>query len=223
MSLYSDAADGLLSPLKLKAYGYQHVNDIDTKTGLTPLIAAINGGHIKIVQLLLDNGADANKNSRDNRTPLFFATWKKGTEHRSEIVSALIAGKAEVDGTSLTVQNITPLMNAIGKLRDPEVVSLLVDAGASTIAKNRRGQTAKGLAEKVGDPQLSKALRPKLERYAPTAETVNMLVSIVLFVVAWINIKSLEGVAQGVAKRVFKMTGATNPVLDDVGSIIPIE
>lgn len=215
MSLYSDTADGLLTARKLKAYGTQNIDDIDANTGLTPLIAAINGGYKDIVQLLLDNGADPDKTSRDHRTPLFYVTWKRG-EHRSEIVSALIDKKADVDATSAEVQNITPLMNAVDKLKDPVIVSLLVDAGANPTAKNRRGQTAKDLAEKIGNPKLVKALRPKLERYAPTADTVNALVSLFLFIVAWINNKVLEGVVQGVAKRIFQITGETTPVLDDV-------
>ena len=214
MSLYSDAADGNLTSQKLRGYGTQNIDDIDSNTGFTPLIAAIYGSHVNVVKLLLDNGADPDKQSRDYRTPLFWATWKRGDNTR-DIVSALIEKNAEVDATNSHVQNITPLMNAVDKLRDPWVVSLLVDAGASTTAKNRRGQTAQDLAAKI-DPKLSKALRPKLERYAPTKETVNMLVSFVLYIVAAINIKSLEGVAQGVAKRVFNMTGEINPIIEEV-------
>ncbi|MCJ1356717.1 MAG: hypothetical protein MMC33_006712 [Icmadophila ericetorum] len=215
MSLYSDVVAGLLTPRKLQAYGTQAINDIEANTGLTPLIAAINESYVEIVKLLLENGADPDKASRDHRTPLFWATWKRGAENRSELVSALIDHKADVDATSAEVQNITPLMNAVDKLRDPEVVSLLVDAGANPTAKNRRDQTAKDLAEKIGNPKLIKALRPKLERHAPTADTVNMLVSLVLFIFAWINNKVLEGVVQGVAKKIFRLTGETTPILDD--------
>lgn len=216
MTLYSDAAVGSLTPKGLQRYGPQNVDDIDTKSGLTPLIAAINGGHVKVVELLLENRADPDKCSRDHRTPLFWSTWKPEAANRSEIVGALIAKHAEVDATSPEVQNITPLMNAVDKLRDPRVVSLLVDANASTTATDRRGKSAKDLANKYGNPKLIRALRPKLERYAPNAETVNMLVSFLLFIVAWINNKTLEGVVQGVAKRVFNITGESNPILEDV-------
>ncbi|KAF2795304.1 hypothetical protein K505DRAFT_240148 [Melanomma pulvis-pyrius CBS 109.77] len=213
MTLYTDAAAGLLTPKKLQAYGAGLKDDIDPTTGLTPLIAAINNAHIKVVELLLSSGADPDKPSRDHRTPLFWATWKRGASNRAEIVSALIAVKAEVDATSTEVQNITPLMNSVDKLRDPEVISLLVDAGASVTATNIRGKSAKALAENIGEPKLSKALRPKLERHAPTAETVNMLVSFVLFIFAWINNKVLDGIVQGVARQIFKLTGEYNPVM----------
>ncbi|KAL9103420.1 MAG: hypothetical protein Q9163_001522 [Psora crenata] len=215
MTLYQDAAAGSLTPKGLKRYGSQDINEIDATSGLTPLIAAINGGHVKVVELLLSNGADPDKPSRDHRTPLFWTTWKRGAENRSEIVSLLITAKAEVDETYPEVQNITPLMNAVDKLRDPEVVSQLVDANASTTATDRRGRSAKDLADKFGNPRLIKALRPKLDRYGPTAETVNQLVGFVLFIFAFINNKFLEGVVQGIAKRVFNITGENNPILED--------
>ena len=194
MTLYLDAAAGSLTPKGLRRYGTQNIDEIDAVSGLTPLVATINGGHAKVVQILLDNNADPDKPSRDHRTPLFWTTCKRGAENCSEIVSILITKHVEVDATCPEVKNITPLMNAIDKLRDPRVVSQLVDANASTTATDRRGRTAKYLADKFVNPKLIKALRPNLERYGPTAETVNQLISFVLFVVSWINNKALEGV-----------------------------
>ena len=219
MTLYLDAAAGSLTPKGLRRYGTQDIDKIDEASGFTPLIAAINGRHEEVVQLLLSNNADPDKPSRDNRTPLFWTTWKRGAGKRSEIVSMLIAKHVEVDATCPEVQNITPLMNAVDKLRDPRVVSQLVDAKASTTATDRRGRSAKDLANKFGNPKLIRALRPKLERYGPTAETVNQLTSFVLFIVSWINYKPLEGIVRGVAKRIFDITGENDPLLEDVGRL----
>ena len=41
---------------------------------MTPLISAAINGHVKVVELLLDKGADVNKTDKDGNTALKLAT-----------------------------------------------------------------------------------------------------------------------------------------------------
>lgn len=205
MSLYADAAAGTLTPKGLQRYGPQYIDTYDNNRGptygLTPLIAAINGSHIKTVQLLLFHGADPDKPSRDNRTPLYWATSLPGSLHASKIVATLLSKNAEVDATNHDVKNVTPLMNAVSVLRDPAVASMLVDARASTTVKNSHNQTAGDIAESMRSSKLVRALRPSAERERSTEETMEMLVSFLVLVLTWMNSKVLDDVVQQVAKR----------------------
>lgn len=124
--------------------------------------------------------------------------------------------KPEVDLTSEAVGNNTPLMNAIIKLKNPQVVAMLVDSGANTQARNKKGQIPSKLAEMSGDPKLSRSLRSKFERNAPTAETVNGIVRLILHVVAFTGLKKLEGMVQGIANKVFEFTGEYDTKIEKV-------
>lgn len=218
MSLHNDAADGVLTPSMLRRYGIHLINEIDENSTETPLIAAVRAGQTKSAKTLLEGGADVNKTSPDGRTPLFWATWEKNAPNRVEIVRTLLEAdpKPELDLTSSAVGNNTPLMNAIIKLKNPRVVSMLVDAGGNTQARNKKGQTPAKLAEISGDPKLSRSLRSKFERNAPSAETVNGIVRLVLHVVALTGLKTLEGMVQGVADKVFEFTGEYDTKIEKV-------
>lgn len=218
MTLHSDAADGVLTPSTLQRYGTHLIDKIDENSTVTPLIAAIRAGQTKSVKVLLDGGAAVDKTSPDGRTPLFWATWEKNAPNRVDIVRTLLDAnpKPEVDLTSNAVGNNTPLMNAILKLKNPQVISMLVDAGANTQAQNKKKQNPAKLAEMTGDPRLSRSLRSKFERNAPTAETINGIVRLVLHVVAFTGLKTLEGMVQGVANKVFEFTGEYDTKIEKV-------
>lgn len=224
MTLYEDAEDGVLTPSKLRGYGTDKIDEIDENSSLTPLIAAIRAGQTNSVKVLLDNRASVNKHSPDGRTPLFWATWERKAPNRVEIIQTLLDAdpKPELELTFEDVGNNTPLMNAITKLKNPQVISMLVDAGANPKAQNKKKQTPEKLAELSGEPKLSRSLRSKFERNAPTAETINSLVRLVLHVVALTGLKTLEGMAQGVANKIFEFTGEYSPEIEQVTSLIKL-
>lgn len=61
----------------------EHNVDIHTETnfGLSPLRVAasplVKRGHIGIMQVLLDHGADPNTRDKDDSTPLHHSSWRK--------------------------------------------------------------------------------------------------------------------------------------------------
>jgi hypothetical protein len=209
-TLHSDAENGVLTLAKLKAYGLARIDDIDANSGLTPLTAAVRQGHVAVVRLLLDNGADVNAMSHDGRSPLFWATYQRPLPRRSEIVGALLARHPAVDTTCAAARHVTPLMNAVGRLRDAAVARALVDAGASAAARNARGVSARDMAAQTGDGMLVRALRPLSQRQAPATvlAVIDVLVKLLLFVVAWFDNWTLERVVIGVAEGVLRDGGS---------------
>ena len=51
----------------------QLVNEQDSETGTTPLLAAAKGGHTGCIEVLLEHGADVNQANREGWTPLMAA------------------------------------------------------------------------------------------------------------------------------------------------------
>jgi ankyrin repeat protein len=47
--------------------------NLGSKDGITPLHAAAFGGHVNVVGLLIDHGADVNASDYNGYTPLYFA------------------------------------------------------------------------------------------------------------------------------------------------------
>lgn len=90
-----------LEPLVNQWSGNAVLNWADPEDGLkTPLYVAARGGHIGVVRLLVDHGADVNKGTNNSWTPLIAAS---GHGH-AEVVKFLIdhkdieVNKAAVDG-----------------------------------------------------------------------------------------------------------------------------
>ena len=84
-----------------------------------------------IAEMLLKRGADANKSSRQNTTPLHRATARKKTS----IMRLLIKYGAGVNKKD--DENMTPLFRAVGNV-DPESVEILLKSGAHTNIQSRR-------------------------------------------------------------------------------------
>lgn len=70
--------------------------------GSTPLTRAAEGGHVSVLQLLLDRGADVNAKSTAAMTALHFAA----SGGRSECVRALLAGGADKNASN----RVSPLL-----------------------------------------------------------------------------------------------------------------
>lgn len=137
------------------------VNAPDSGTGVTPLILASLRGHIEIVKLLLDNGADISATSKRGVTAVMAAGLDPANREIEELLSrkastrrlsdaaargaieevvALIDQGADVN-SGFPRTGITPLMRAAMN-GDLKTVELLLDKGAEVNAKSVLGFTA---------------------------------------------------------------------------------
>ena len=215
MDIRHEARAGTLTSAKLKHYlqSGSSINDEDVSgSGLTPLATAVKAGHIHVVKLLCENHADVNKKSRYGCSPLYFAANAKA--HRSEIVQLLLKYHAIVDETDDGCDNETPLMVAIARARDPKVVSLLYNAGASLSKKNDKGETAQLLADQSGIPAIKNAIIPPEQRYTGLFEAVNVIVSLILFILAYVNSGMITGIVKGVVSSLYSIGVSTEPDQD---------
>ncbi|KAH9229115.1 hypothetical protein K456DRAFT_1796554, partial [Colletotrichum gloeosporioides 23] len=100
--------------------------------GGTPLIFATVRGHIQVVSLLLENGANTEAKDFEDQTAIFCAI----TAERDGILDLLLSWGAD---TNVTRNGETSLFFAIRKA-NVEAVDLLVRHGASISTKNESGK-----------------------------------------------------------------------------------
>ena len=101
----------------------------------TPLIYAAFYGHVEVVRLLLESGANPEKANADQRTALHFAAWNE----MLEVCRLLLDWGAKVD--PLDKWKDTPLHDA-ARLGHLSAVKLLVERGADVRLKNNKNLTA---------------------------------------------------------------------------------
>ena len=100
--------------------------------GVSPLHSAATRGNAAVAALLLDAGADVNARSSTGLTPLHHAAGSRS----SDLIEMLLEAGADVHargwyGVSHSVQgNVTPLHVAAYRNPNPEIVTMLVAAGA---------------------------------------------------------------------------------------------
>ena len=99
-----------------------------------PLHWASWNGHLKVVQLLLEEVADIKAADKDGRTPLYSALWNG----HLEIVQLLLEKGADVNAADKN--GSTPLHRA-SESGHLEIVRLLLKEGADVKAANEGGST----------------------------------------------------------------------------------
>jgi hypothetical protein len=211
IDIHREARDGTLTTAKLQQYIRDggNIDEVDVSgAGFTPLAAAAKSGHVSIVKMLLENKANVNQKSRYGCTPLYFAANARA--NRVEVVRCLIDAKADIDATDPLCDNETPLMVAITQARDPKVVSMLYNSGASLQAKNLKGETARSLAESSGNAAIQRAITPADQQRPGLAELINALVNLVLFILAYVNSGVITGVTKGVVSNLYHIVGSTD-------------
>ena len=99
--------------------------DVDHKStpGLTALHTACRQGRLKVIELLLDQGADIEKADEKGRTALYHAV--KGGEE--EVLRLLIKKGADLD-IKTNIRGLTALRKAITK-RHTQCAEILIDNG----------------------------------------------------------------------------------------------
>ena len=119
-------------------------------TRTTPLIEAAIGGHLDVVRLLVDNGADVNIQGESWQAPLHFAA----AEGHVEIVRFLLAHGADV---SLFKPHTTPL-HAAASRGQVEVARILLYHGAGVNWKGDDEATPLEVAASNEQPEMVKLL-----------------------------------------------------------------
>ncbi|OKL60828.1 hypothetical protein UA08_03757 [Talaromyces atroroseus] len=217
-TIHDEALKGTLNKIRIARYRASQgssfdIDEIDIR-GRTALASAALKGHVNVVKALVEEHADVNKASRGNRTPLWYAaSGTMPTKSRFDIITYLLDHDAEIDEPS--DDGNTPLMKVIVEFRDPKVISLFVDRGANVNIPNSAKKTAKQLGDQTKDPQVIEALLPKDERGGTTGAFVQLIVSFLLFVVAWMNSDLVTGLVKGVAQQLYNITGEERPEVVD--------
>ncbi|MBN1766117.1 MAG: ankyrin repeat domain-containing protein [Sedimentisphaerales bacterium] len=121
-----------------------------THWGWTTLQSAVKRGWPDVVSYFIENGADVNVCSTDNRernTPLHVAV----NEGFADIVKILIDHGADID--AINTNNQTPLHIAV-RMEEIPIVRLLLEAGARSDIPDNRDRTALDWARNVGNEEI---------------------------------------------------------------------
>ena len=200
MTIYTDAADGVLQQAALDEFWRTHkIDDPSTEQGngtigLTLLALASRNGHLETTRLLLDKGAEADALSSQNRTPLWIVTARGRGSDRAAIIDLLLkhGSNAKYSHPDL-LSGSTPLENELKQLKDLEVIQLLVDNGGITDA-------AKTLAGELKNSDIDDAMQSNSQRTKLRTTIIELITALILFILAWAN----SAVVSGIANKVFK-------------------
>ncbi|KAL8338312.1 hypothetical protein RB598_006939 [Gaeumannomyces tritici] len=201
MSIFEQARRGELLGGRVRRLSSASLNSQDPETGLTLLATAVLSGVPAEVEQLLERGAVANKRCKNNETPLLLATWQ-ATVERPLMVQALLPylDKESLNHTCRSAWGNTPIMWAVEKI-DADSVRLLAKAGAKIKIKNDDGETAEGIAVRVGKKYLINCLRPD-EEQALFSRLATGVAYFGRHVVSWVDKKF-----SGFMGKVFKFKG----------------
>ncbi len=115
--------------------------------GRPPLVSAVLGGSLPLLDLLLSHGADVNARDPHDWTPLHFAAQ----EVLPEMAARLLARGADVNAQD--DEGNTPLARAIFFARGRHaIIEVLRKHGAKDDVPNLSGETPRALAARIGDP-----------------------------------------------------------------------
>lgn len=130
--------------------------DAPNRRGETALMIAALHGQLDVVQLLVKRGAEVN---RPGWGPLHYAA----TNGHAAVARYLLDENAYIDAQS--PNRTTPLMMA-ARHKHPDVVRLLIEAGADPTARNEAGLDAAGYLQRQGESELAAWVRERAADYA---------------------------------------------------------
>lgn len=133
--------------------------DCVNEHGITALAYSIlylqYGGRMRIIESLIDNGADVNLTCRNSRSPLIYASW---IGHGGAI-DLLLRNGADID---YSADSGTALMEAVRRNK-PETVRLLLDNGADPRLVVKSGESALILARKLGYGEIEEMFKSAID------------------------------------------------------------
>lgn len=118
--------------LVLEKLANVNVNETIDIRGRTTLHWAAENGHVKLVELLLDKGADSAAQSIDGSTPLHKAIFDE------PILRMLLESGADI--TARSAEGLTPLHTAV-YAGNEQIVKLLLERGSNVEATTVLGET----------------------------------------------------------------------------------
>lgn len=133
-------------------------------SGKTPLVLAAESNSTRVIPLLVKHAADVNARAADGSTPLVEAAARG----QMDAVKTLLDLGANVDAAARDGR--TPLIAAV-ESRRAEVVAELLLRGADVNRTGPSGETARELARKRGDTEISALFRPSSGKNAVRQET----------------------------------------------------
>jgi ankyrin repeat protein len=121
--------------------------DARNDEGRPPLVSAILGGSLPLLELLLDSGASVDARDPMGWTPLHFAAQ----EILPEMAERLITKGANVNAQDK--EGNTPLARAVFFARGRRaILDLLRRSGAKDDIPNLAGETPREVARRIGEP-----------------------------------------------------------------------
>jgi hypothetical protein len=157
-----------------------NVNAVDStdKAGHTALMAAAAQSNTAIVKALIQKGADVNMATTDasvvKNGPLAFkgrtALMMAAPYGSTEMIRLFLDAHADVNVRDIA--GMTPLMFAVAsENQDPEVVKMLLAAGADPKVQSTTGETALDWARKYGNPAVLKLLGGEAKTPTPAKKS----------------------------------------------------
>jgi len=119
------------------------INSLNNDGDLTLLMAAAQRNNVRLINILIANGANKNSQNRLGATALHLAA----DQGHIDVIDALIKKKAPVDPRN--IKNNTPLLFAASG-GHTSTVTALIEAGAAPDSKNHWGNTALHVAAREG-------------------------------------------------------------------------
>lgn len=204
--LYALARTGnLLEPTLDEFLQTSTIDEENPRNGLTLLIEAAWKGHHSVVSLLLRKGADVSKRGKFGQTPLHYAT--KARRSRKETVKAILKSNPDIEATD--DDGNTPLIVAVFDNQGFSVIQLLLNHGASSTTKNKVDLSAQDYANFTYGPaenDVKKLLFPEKQYATSRFELVDIIISLVMFILQYINSGVVNGV-KGIISRLYGISG----------------
>lgn len=149
------------------------VNDGDKGNNFTPLHLAVRHPNMAIIDALLSAGANINGLCRNGRTPLHeVLAHEVATESKKAIIQKFIKAKADVNAGN---SDCSPL-HTTAELGDPELVQILLNAGAQVDAQSKEGKNTTPLTIAISHT-LHSIMRTNEQNCSNTLEIIKLLIA----------------------------------------------
>lgn len=152
--IHKAAMEGDMAKVEVLIAENPGLTNAKDEMGLTPLIYAVSRGHRKVVELLLNKGADVNIQDNAGYSPVHIAAFSGNKEMLEFLISK---------GANLNRKNETGVsaLHDMAMQGQKEIVALLIDNGADFMMKDASGNAALQLASNHGHEDVVEFLLTK--------------------------------------------------------------